>query len=139
MYVITPTLAIWVNGGPLKYQKSLMSIEKKTADQQKPLTSSYCPLRQHPQWEGGRKGGTDTQNMFIYRYRSRQRQRCAAMTRSPIPSAKVIPPSLVSSHRRQHPCRVSRRHSTRPQMCPRRCDATSVNSDTEGVACRGLS
>lgn len=133
MYIITPTLVIWVNGGPLKYQRSLMSIERKIEDQQKPLTSSYCPVRRHPQWGPG----GDTRNMFIYRYRSRQRQRCAAMSRPSIPSAKVIRPPLVSSDQRQHPCRVSRRHSTQPQTCPRRCDATSVNSDTEGAACRG--
>lgn len=65
MYVITPTSVIWVNGGPLKYQRSLMSIERKTEDQQKPLTSSYCPIRQRPQREGGRDGDGQAERVYL--------------------------------------------------------------------------
>lgn len=42
-----------------------MSIERKIEDQQKPLTSSYCPVRRHPQWEGERDGEGHADHVYL--------------------------------------------------------------------------
>lgn len=77
MYVITPTLVIWVNGGPLKYQRSLISIGGKLRTSRN--LSRLVTVRS-VNILGGREGGTETgtPNVFIYRHRGRQRQRCVA-------------------------------------------------------------